>query len=169
MLPSLVFPYTDDQRILHFNWTRGTPSHNQPKTVSDTASYSWLFSCKKSQTSLDSFQRYCWSKNLVIWLDLKHNWPNPVKSGSFTSCRTSLIISTQKIYDIDLFLSGDIVAHLLTPTKVIISDTSFLDYYLQVKKNEDTNWLFPETSMIKESCNLVRQQTTGHTKPKVVV
>ena len=38
--------------------------------------------CKKSNESIDSFQRYWSSKNPAIWLDERHNWSHPTKVDS---------------------------------------------------------------------------------------
>ena len=47
---------------------------------------------KKTKTSIDSFLKYCWSKNLAIWLDKKHNWPHPTKNRN-PRCYLHLILS----------------------------------------------------------------------------
>ena len=57
----------------------------------------WLSPCKKELRLLDSFHRYWWSKNHSIWLDERHNWPDPTKEvvldATFvwwlSSCKTS--------------------------------------------------------------------------------
>ena len=42
--------------------------------------------CKKSNGSIDSFQR-CWSsKNPAIWLDERHNWSHLTKVESLRCC-----------------------------------------------------------------------------------
>ena len=52
--------------------------------------------CKKSKISLASFDRCWWSKSTAIWLDKRHNWPHPTKSGSLWCYLSSMIISMQK-------------------------------------------------------------------------
>ena len=78
-------PWRDivDQRTLQSNWTRGTTSHTQPKSVvSDTNFLLWLSLCRKSKMLLDSFQKYWWSKISAIWLDKRHIWLHPIKRNS---------------------------------------------------------------------------------------
>ena len=74
----------DDQRIWlseRQNW--GKTRHNQPQVVVSDTSFFWKLSpCKKSKVLIDSFQRYWWSNNTTIWLDKRHNWLHPSKSGS---------------------------------------------------------------------------------------
>ena len=42
----------------------------------------WLSPCKLYTRSIDSFQKYWWSKNPVIRLEKRYNWPPPTKSFS---------------------------------------------------------------------------------------
>ena len=51
---------------------------------------------QKTKRLLDFFQRYWWSKNLVICLAQRHNWPHPIDSGSLKFCLSFMIVSTQK-------------------------------------------------------------------------
>ena len=64
---------------------RGTTGHTKPKMVVSDAIATflwWLLPRKKSKVLIDSFLRYCWSKNPSIWLDESYNWPHPTKSSS---------------------------------------------------------------------------------------
>ena len=51
----------------------------------------------QKKVSIDSFQRYWWSKNPTIWLDERFSWPHSTKSGSLRSYLSFMIISMQKI------------------------------------------------------------------------
>ena len=50
----------------------------------------------QTKVSIDSFQRYWWSKNPVIWLDGRHNWPHTTKSSSLTYYFPLLTVCMQK-------------------------------------------------------------------------
>ena len=56
-----------------------------------------------SKISIDSFRRYCWSQNPIIWLDQRHTWPHLAKSDNLWCYLLLTIISIQKIKDIDCF------------------------------------------------------------------
>ena len=62
----------------------------------------------QTKVSIDSFQRYWWSKNLGIQLDLRRTWQIPTKSGSFRYYIHLIIIFMQKIKKYQLVLSKDI-------------------------------------------------------------
>ena len=62
-----------------------------------------LSPCRKSKKSFDSFQRYCWSKNPVIWLNKRYTWPHPTKSGSLRCYLPLTNTLIQKIYEINWF------------------------------------------------------------------
>ena len=94
----------DDQRILQYDWTRHTTGHIQPKVVVSNPSFSWWLSpCKKNKVSIDFFQVHWWSKNSTIWLDERHNWSHPTKSESLRSFLLLMVISMQKLWDINWF------------------------------------------------------------------
>ena len=67
--------YIDDQRILKFDWTRGTPSHIQPKVVFSSAT----------------------------WVNEKHTWHNLTKKDNLRCYISLMIISMQKNSDINWF------------------------------------------------------------------
>ena len=60
-------------------------------------------SMQKTSISLDSFQRYWWSRNPTVWLDKRHNWPHPPKSARPGCCLPLLTISLQKSIDCWIF------------------------------------------------------------------
>ena len=60
----LILQQCCNKRILQSNWTKSTPDYTKPKVIVSDVSFSWWLSpCKKTKTSIDSFQRYWWSKN----------------------------------------------------------------------------------------------------------
>ena len=107
--------------------------------------------------------RYCWSKNLIIWLHERHNWLHPTKSSSAFSWWPT----PWKKHDINLFF----------PEKLMIKESCKLIGGIRLKwphatkrgnlrchlpltiismqKIQDINWLLPEILKIKESCNLI--------------
>ena len=99
-----------------------------------------IISCKKSKRSINSSQRYSWSKSNVIWLDKQHKWLHPTKSGSLRCCLPNMIAPCKE-------------------TKIS------LRFYNSMQKNFSITWNFPEILMIKTFCNRVRS-TTGHIQPR---
>ena len=88
----------DDQSFMQLDWIRDTPGNTQPQVVAFDATL------KKTKISVDSFQRYRWSKNPAIWLDETCNWPNPTKkvvpNSIFPWCKkkSRILINSSLIY-----------------------------------------------------------------------
>ena len=52
----------------------------QPKVVVPDSTFArWITLGKKTMLSLNSFQRYWWSKNPATWLNERQNWPHQTK------------------------------------------------------------------------------------------
>ena len=118
---SQTLPLLDDQRHVK-NWDiawfvpdmltkkpcnlvgQKTVLATQWKMVLSNAAFPWwLCPCKKSKIFIKSSQNYWRSKNPVIWLVERQNWPHPTKSGSLR-CHISLMTSSmQKKKSIDSF------------------------------------------------------------------
>ena len=64
----------------------------------------WLTPCNETKILIDFFQIYWWSKNPAICLNEKHNCPHSIKSGVLWCQLPLMIISMQKILEIDWFL-----------------------------------------------------------------
>ena len=76
---------------------RDKTDHNQQKSgsLSCTTFHSWPCLCKNLRL-LDSFHRYWWSMNPVIWLDKRQKGPNPTKGGSLRCYLLLMTNSKQK-------------------------------------------------------------------------
>ena len=75
----------DDQRFLHPIGQEPHLATPKPKMlVCHATSPWWLSSWKNTKMTLDSSERYQWSKNPAIRLDERHYWPHPRKFGSLT-------------------------------------------------------------------------------------
>ena len=59
---------------------------------------------QKTSISLESFERYWWSKNSAIWLEKRYNCPNSTTNFNLRCCLPLMIVSMQKIWKFDWFL-----------------------------------------------------------------
>ena len=64
----------------------------------------WKATLQKTRISLESFERYWWSKNSAIWLEKRYNCPNSTTNFNLRCCLPLMIVSMQKIWKFDWFL-----------------------------------------------------------------
>ena len=102
----------------------------------------------KKIRSLDSFHKHWWSINPAILLDKTHNWSHPTKRGSLTCYLLLMIISMQKSFEINWFISGILMinescilieqaakhANGHTQPKVVVSDATIPWWLTPYKK-----------------------------------
>ena len=68
-----------------------------------------------SKISIDSFRRYCWSQNPIIWLDQRHTWPHLAKSDNLWCYLLLTIISIQKSKILIVSISDVVDQRILKP------------------------------------------------------
>ena len=164
------------KKIMQSDSPSGRTGHPKTKVVvSDSTFPSWLSPRKIPEIWIDSFRRYWWSKNPAIGLVENWNWPHSNKSGNIRCYLCLMTIFMQKVLDNDeiLMIKESCIWYDERHTWPDPIKNGRLRSYLSLmiifmQKIYHIYWFFPKILIIKESCNLIGQETHP-ARPKVVV